>query len=489
MVAPGRRLGNRIRVRQVTSSWRGVAVVAALAVALSVASPATARVERVPAPGSAGIGDPYFPTDGNGGIDVLHYDIHDAYAFDSGRLSGWTRLRVRATQDLSRFNLDFLLPVKKVVVDGAPADFARPGRHELQITPRKALASGATFTVKVTYAGVPERIRWRGESNWLADEREVVTMNEPHMAPWWFPANDHPRDKATVDVHITAPRDRKVVSNGVLVRRKVRGANATTHWRSVEPMVPYLAFFAAGPYETRKGTHAGRPWYVAVSRQVNPAARRGAMRLMLKSPTITEWLEQQLGSYPFSTTGGLVTGLPVRFALENQTRPTYPLVGPSATTLVVHELAHQWFGDSVSVDAWRDIWLNEGFATFMEHRWEETHGGQPAASWLRDTYEFLEGEPQFWRLRIGDPGPDQIFDLRVYLRGGLAMQALRNRIGEDDFWNLLRRWAAENRWGNGSVADFRALAEVVSGEELDGFFNAWLDATSAPARTADNGLA
>ena len=455
---------------------------------VGLVAPATARTERVPEPGAAGIGDPYFPIDGNGGIDVIHYDIHDAYRFGSGRLSGWTRLRVVATQDLSRFNLDFLLPVRKVRVNGAPAAFARPARHELQITPRAPLLAGAAFTVKVSYAGVPKRVRWRGESNWLADRREVVTMNEPHMAPWWFPANDHPRDKATVDVHITVPRHRKVVSNGVLVRRKVRGSMATTHWSSAEPMAPYLAFFAAGPYQVRRGTTAGLPWYVAVSRQAIRPARRGAMRLMMRSPRITEWLERELGTYPFSTTGGLVTGLPVGFALENQTRPTYPLVGTGSTTLVVHELAHQWFGNSVSVDGWRDIWLNEGFATFMEHRWIETHRGPSAASWLRDSYDGLDDDSEFWQLSIDDPGPDQIFDLRVYIRGGMAVQALRNRIGEADFWSLLRRWTTDHRGSSATVAEFRALAELVSGEELDGFFDAWLHSTSAPADTAENGL-
>jgi aminopeptidase N len=465
-----------------------VAVAAALGLALAGTGAATARVERTPTPGAAGIGDPYFPADGNGGIDVVHYDIHDAYDFDSGRLSGRTELRVLATQDLSRFNLDFLLPVSAVTVDGQAASFSRPGRHELQVVPPHALTSGSAFNVEVRYAGVPGRVNWAEESNWLADGREVVTMNEPHMAPWWFPANDHPRDKASVDVHITVPRGKTVVANGVLVRRKVRGTKATTHWRAVEPMAPYLAFFAAGPYRTRQGTHAGRPWFVAVSKQVIRPVRGGAMRLMLRTPHVTEWLEQQLGTYPFSTTGGLVTGLPVRFALENQTRPTYPVAGPSSTTLVVHELAHQWFGDSVSVDAWRDIWLNEGFATFMEHRWIETHRGQAAATWLRDLYDGQDDSSPFWRMSIDDPGASHMFDIRVYLRGGMAVQALRNRIGEDDFWRLLHSWVGDRRGGNGSVAEFRALAETVSGEDLDGFFDAWLHATSRPDDTVANGL-
>ena len=344
------------------------------------------------------------------------------------------------------------------------------------------------FSVVVHYRGKPGPISYETERNWLADRAEVVTMNEPHMAPWWFPANDHPLDKASFDIHITVPDDRKVVANGRLVKRTDRGRKATTHWRAVEPMAPYLAFFAAGKFEIRKGRNHGTPWYVAVSKQLPAGQRSGLMRLMKKSPSIIAWLEQQLGPYPFSTTGGLVTGLPVGFALENQTRPTYPAVSPGSTSLVVHELAHQWFGDSVSVERWSDIWLNEGFATFLEVRYDETHGRRSGGSWLRSTYRAIPAGSGFWKVRISDPGAGRVFDGAVYTRGAMVLQALRNVVGEQDFWQILRTWVANHRYGNGSVAGFRAHAEAVSGEDLDAFFAAWLDTTARPAATAANGL-
>jgi aminopeptidase N len=449
---------------------------------------AQAREAVAPTAGSAGIGDPYFPLDGNGGIDVLHYDVRDRYDFGSGRLTGRTTITLRATQDLSRFNLDFLLRTTRVRVDGDKASFDRGNKHELRITPRAAVTAGQRLTVEVRYAGRPGRATYLGQSNWLADSREVVTVNEPHMAPWWFPANDHPRDKATMDVRITVPRQRKVVSNGELVGRVVKGAVATTHWRSTEPMVPYLAFFAAGKFEIRKGSLDGRPFVVAVSRQLSPPVRRGAMKEMLESAPLAAWLETQLGPYPFSSTGGLVTSLNPGFALETQTRPVYPAVGPESRQLVVHELAHQWFGNSVSVDRWRDIWLNEGFATFMERRWVESTGGRTADEWLSSTYDALKDDPEFWRLRVGDPGAARLFDLEVYVRGGMTLQALRNRIGENAFWSVLRTWVSSRAGGNGSVEDFRALAASVSGQDLDGFFDTWLLGTTRPARTAANGF-
>jgi aminopeptidase N len=459
-------------------------------VAVLAASVTASHAEGVadPVAGSDGIGDPYFPADGNGGINVLHYDVHDSYAFGKGRLSGRTRLTIKATQSLSRFNLDLLLPVERVEVDGEPARFTKPSRHELQITPRTPLVEGSVFSVVVRYGGRPGPISYERERNWLGNRDEIVTMHEPHMAPWWFPANDHPLDKATFDIHVTVPSDRKVVANGRLVDRTVRGRKATTHWRAVEPMAPYLAFFAAGKFETRKGRYQGRPWYVAVSKQLPSGQRSGLIRLMKQSPRITAWLEQQLGPYPFSATGGLVTGLPVGFALENQTRPTYPAVSPGSTSLVVHELAHQWFGDSVSVEQWSDIWLNEGFATFLEVRYNETHGGPSGTTWLREAYGLHRAGDPFWDLRISDPGPRRMFDLAIYTRGAMALQALRLRVGEADFWRVLRGWVNGRRHANGSVADFRAYAETISGEDLDAFFTAWLDTPAQPASTPANGL-
>ncbi|HEU4810790.1 MAG TPA: M1 family metallopeptidase [Nocardioides sp.] len=464
-------------------------VVAGVVLALLPAVPTSGVVAAAPSPGAAGIGDPYFPLDGNGGIDVRHYGIHDSYDFAERRLTGFTRLTVRATKDLSRFDLDLLLPVSSVTVDRRPARFGRPNAHELRITPARPLAAGTTFVVVVRYGGRPGRISWEGERNWLADDHEVVTMNQPHMAPWWFPANDHPRDRARMDIHITTPRGQRVVANGHLVGRAVHGQQVTTHWHAAEPMVPYLAFFAAGRFDVEHGVHDGLPWYVAVSRRIPGADRDRSMALMKRTPALVDWLEAELGvAYPFSNTGGVTTNLSPGFALETQTRPTYPVLGSGSVTTVVHELAHQWFGDSVAVENWRDIWLNEGAATFMEVRYEAWRGGETGEHWLSDWYAVLADDATFWRLPIDDPGPEHLFDWQVYQRGAMALQALRNRIGPDDFAVLLDQWLTRNRGGNGSTVKFRALAAEVSGEDLQGFFDAWLSSSTRPDPTAANGL-
>ncbi len=446
-------------------------------------------VLAAPQPGAAGIGDSYWPLDGNGGIDVRHYDIRNRYRFAGGRLSGTTTITLRATQDLSSFRLDFLLPVSRVTVDGLVAGRQRPHPHELLVEPQLPLLRGQEVDVRVTYAGVPGRYSYARESNWLADRSEVVAMNQPHMAPWWFPANDHPSDKATYDIRITGPRDHRVVSNGLPVGRTTSGASATTHWRATDPMSSYLAFFALGRFQVERGIRNGLPYYLAVSNRLPHGAQASAMRLMRRTSAITAFLARRVGRYPFESTGGLVTSLNVGFALENQTRPTYPVVSEHDVYLVVHELAHQWFGDSVAVARWRDIWLNEGLATFFEVVYDDAAGSGPSArQWLRDSYAAYRGDAAFWRLNIANPGPAHIFDDAVYSRGAMATQALRNRVGERAFWRILRTWVRGRHDGVGSSAAFEALAERVSGRQLDGFFHAWLRAPRPPARTRVNGL-
>ena len=435
--------------------------------------------------GSAGIGDPYFPEDGNGGIDVRSYRIHDRYLFDR-RLSGWTRLTLHTTARLRSFDLDFLLPVSAVVLSTGPATFSRPDGHELRIEPRSPIAARRNVVVTVRYAGTPGRYRYAGESNWVADAREAEAVNEPHMAPWWFPSNDHPLDKARMDVHVTVPRGRQVVSNGRLLGVRRTAEHATYHWGGGGRMATYLAFFVAGRFEVRQGTAHRLPYYLAVSRGLGSLERDSAMRGLRQTSGIVHWLQRQAGRYPFRATGGVVTELDPGFSLENQTRPVYP-VGVSKL-LMVHELAHQWFGDSVSVHHWADVWLNEGFATYMEHRWTEGHGGETTSRWLRGEYDATPATSSFWDLVVADPGPDDLFDWPVYQRGALTLAALRNRIGGPTFRRVLHAWTALHRYGHGSTASFESLAERLSGQDLTSFFDAWVRASVRPEAIPANGL-
>ena len=469
----------------------GVVLAGATAVALLTGciGEAAEPTQLTSQPSVTGIGDPYFPMDGNAGIDVERYRIRDDYRFDSGRLSGRTTLTMTATKRLTKFSLDFLLPVSRVRVSTGRATYSQETAHELVITPERPIAVGTRFRATVTYAGVPGDEQYLGDSKWHADEHEVVTMDEPHMAPWWFPANDHPTDKALMDISITVPRGNRVISNGEQVSRHSAGNRTTYRWRAAEPMATYLAFFAAGRFQVQRGTTDGIPWVTAVSEQGTEQERSGSRKMLAQTPGFVSWLASRLGDYPFAQTGGVVTSLDIGFSLETQTRPVYGFYVPEGSTpLLVHELAHQWFGDSVSVERWRDIWLNEGFASFMSWMYDEDHGGWSGQQHLEMSFGTYAGGSEFWRVEIGNPGPDDIFLNPVYERGAMTLQALRNRIGDEAFWTLMRTWVADHRHGNASTAEFVALAEATSGQELGDFFEVWLQTPERPAETADNGL-
>ena len=432
--------------------------------------------------GSRGIGDDYFPADGNGGYDALRYGIKVRYDLATGTLTGRTRVKVRATKALSSLNLDLLLPVSKVRVRGVPAVFSKPSRHELRVRLKPALAAGETAVIAVSYGGRPADYAYLGEANWLANSREMVAMNQPHMAPWWFPSNDHPRDRAKIRVRASVPRGLEAVSNGLLRSKKRVGDRTAWVWSADEPMVPYLAFLAVGDFSLQTETIGARKSTRAVSKRLSAARLRKGHAWLAKETQVIDWMNSQVGSYPFSASGGLITSLPVYFALENQTRPTYASWGIGDTSLLVHELAHQWFGDSVSVNRWRDIWLNEGFATYYEALWREQHGGSSALEWARLAYDSHPAGTAFWRVSVGDPGAARIFDDAVYDRGAMTLVALRERIGDSTFSDLMRTWYAERAGGPATTEQFIALAELKFGQQLDGLFDDWLYSTHRPPR-------
>jgi aminopeptidase N len=204
-------------------------------------------------------------------------------------------------------------------------------------------------------------------------------------------------------------------------------------------------------------------------------------------------LSAAFGPYPFSTVGAIVDSQDdLFFALETQTRPVYskyfwldaqgnPVNGDF---VVVHELAHQWFGDDVALARWQDIWLNEGFATYAEWLWAEHEGDGTPQDIFQATYDDIPAGDPFWSVVIGDPGVDLLFDNAVYVRGAMALQALRNEVGDDAFWAIIRGWAASKSGGNATTPEFIALAEEISGQQLDDLFTTWLFTPGKPALAA-----
>ena len=672
---------------------RRASLVLALVALLAVSSVAQAAQPLKGTAGSSGLGDPYYPDDGNGGYDVQHYDLDVGYDPGTGILRGTATITATATQALSRFDLDLhALTVRSVTVQGTDVKFKRK-KDELVIDPKAAIADGATFTTIVRYDGVPETIgdaATIGISGFLPTEDGFIIAGEPHGAATWFPANDHPTDKATYTFRVTVPSDLQVIANGSFQGTTGTGSTRTWTWNATVPMTTYLAtvdvgHFQMDAYEQDGISYAnaidqqlfepfarpsdgsqfaysqvGNLSYKRLSREITVPAGGGSLTFDVNRSTETEWdfffveihhvgmddwttlpdanghtsqdtgfvcpfslelhpflahyeaegpegcvpqgttgdwwaatgdgepnepwsidlaayagqavelsfsyasddivqangvaidsvvvpggagstsfeddgdtfdgwavpgapagsepnpndwisasvadlppsvgenalgsfarqpdmldfLASQYGAYPFDDAGG-ITGTPdIGFALETQTRPVYSkdfFSQPGSGDFgVLHENSHQWFGDSVSVADWAQIWLNEGFATYSEWLWSE-HDDQGTA---QENFDFWYGlfadDDSFWTVVIGDPGPDLQFDFAIYIRGGMTLHQLRLAVGDDTFFDIMRTWAADHANGNVTTDEFIALAEAKSGQDLGDLFETWLFTPSKP---------
>ncbi|MEU8712949.1 M1 family metallopeptidase [Streptomyces sp. NPDC048663] len=452
--------------------------------AVATAAAASFVIAAAPAPvqGAPGIGDPYFPELGNGGFDARHYDLDVAYNPDTDRLDGVTTLTARATQNLSSFDLDLQkLEVARVEVNGRNARFTRSG-DEITITPRSTLPKGREFTVSVTYGGIPEALSgpivFGSDYGWMKTADGVFVACEPNAASTWFPSSDHPSDKATYDIRIKAPKGLTGVSNGRLVSTYDKGASTYTHWRESRPMATYLATATIGKFDVRTGrTPSGIPIYVAIDPVL---ANSNSVDVYAVTAAATDYWSKLFGPYPFEETGAIVDDMPeAGFSLEVQSKPAYSAVRNEST--IVHELAHQWFGDSVSVAQWKDIWLNEGFATYAQWLWAEHQGTRSAHDSFLAGYDSRPADNAFWQTVVADPQRDTMFASAVYQRGAMTLQMLRERIGDTAFFKLLPAWTKLHRYGNADTADFIRLAEKISGRQLDDLFQTWLFTPGKPA--------
>lgn len=647
-----------------------------------------ARAEHF-TPGAPGIGDSYFPLDGNGGYDVEHYLLQLRYEPSSDRLEGSATIRARATQNLSQFNLDFDgLEISAVAIDGCAASWTRAD-GELIITPARGLPDGTPFEVLISYAGVPESFPELGVSGFLHTADGAIVAGEPHSATSWFPANDHPRDRAAYTFEISAPEGLEVIANGALIDQRTSGGWTTWRWEAEAPMASYMAGMSLGdlqidsheqdgirywnsipvsfftgvepptgerfliseqgdstykrltrvvavpsegaelsftvtrdtapfwdfffveahtvgeddwttlpdvggatssdpgaacfgvlalfpflerylgvssetdgcvataetaPWWAASGASAGNErwtidlspyagrdvelslsyasafvvqgrgvfvddvavstgagdtsfeddgdvldgwaiagppdgspentsnWRVGTAADAPPPLGAQIQATLARQPEVIAFLEEQFGPYPFDISGAMVTDAGISFALELQTRPIYPagiVDNPGRLWVVAHELAHQWFGDSVALQSWQHIWLNEGFATYAQWLWDEREGfasvQQRVDAWLS-----LEAESPFWSVIVADPGPEGLFNGAIYQRGALALHHLRQAVGDEAFFEILQSWAYAHAGSNVTTEDFIAWSEAISGQDLRELFDLWIYRAEKP---------
>jgi aminopeptidase N len=422
--------------------------------------------------------DPYLPERGSDDYTVLAYDLELDYSVEQNQLDGRARVRVTAARHLTQLSLDLVgLRVSKVAVDGAAARW-RHGSGKVHVTLPVALDAGTDAVVELRYAGKPgpTRSRW-GPVGWEELSDGVLVAAQPSGACTWFPCNDLAGQKAPVRTTITAPSAYRVVGNGALRERRVHGSTTTWTYEQVEATSPYLVTLHVGRYE--EVAVADGP--VPIRGIVAAEHRRGFREAFGRLEEMLDVFVERFGPYPFEAGYTVVVcPEPIEIPLEAQGQAifgTNHLAGDDER-LIAHELAHQWFGNCLTAATWRDVWLHEGFACYAEWLWSEGSGGRPASEHAEEHHARLADLDQ--DLVLGDPGPDDMFDDRVYKRGALTLHALRRVLGDEAFFDLLRRWVDEHRHGVVTTVGFEALAAEVAGHPLDALFDPWLRQAELP---------
>ena len=438
---------------------------------------ATARTSApdIASPGSVGLGDPLYPTLGNGGYDVSHYAIKLNVDVQQNSISGSASIEAKATQALSSFNLDFRgLTVLGVNVDDEPAEFSR-GDYEMTVTPVNWIPDGSPFEVVVEYEGNPVADIFPGTDfigGWVKYDTGIYAAGEPWGSSTWYPVNEHPSDKATYSFEITVPDPYEVAASGDLVEVLDTGNTETYRWESSHEMASYLATLVISMFdELNAESEDGIPITDYIEESVDESARS----YLSTQGQIIDYFSDVFGPYPFDSTGAIV--IDTRFlALETQPRPLYGvrMFHYLGERVVAHELAHQWFGNWISPATWEDMWLNEGFATYAEWLWKEHKAGADLSDEFWETVWYPDYPPP------GKPEASDPFASTVYVRGAMTLAALRHEIGDDAFFRLLPEYVARFGGGNASTAEFIGLAEEIAGRDLGELFDAWLYAEKTP---------
>lgn len=423
----------------------------------------------------------YLPRSGTDDFSVLSYDLELTYKVATNRLEATAVIRGRAEVTLTAISLDLVhLRAKRVRLDGAKRTRFTQSPTHVRVKPAAPIAAGAEFTVEVAYDGspLPRRTRW-GTLGWEELSDGVIVASQPSGAPTWFPCNDRPSDKASYRITVTTEQPYTVLATGELVDHSVSGGRGTWTFERTEPTASYLAAVQIGRYVLEPRRTGGVEWVIAYP----PDLARRVLADFAPLGRMIECFQERFGPYPFPSYTVVVTEDPLEIPLESQGMATF---GSShidgrggAERLIAHELAHQWFGNSVGVASWSDIWLNEGFACYAEWIWSECSGGPSASTLARTHHAGLRLKPK--DLLLADPGIDRIFDDRVYKRGACLLHALRVRLGDEAFFGLLRGWTRAHRFGAVSSADFETFAAGFSAEPLGAFFDAWLREARLPS--------
>lgn len=426
--------------------------------------------------------DPYLPNAGNFGYRVSRYELELEYKVAINRLAGSATITAVTLAELTTFSLDLsrALSVTKVTVNGTrPAQF-RAAMGKLHITLTERLPAGAAMTIAIRYGGNPRPIRslW-GEVGFEELTEGALVAGQPNGASSWFPCDDHPSAKASFRVQIATESPYFALANGKLLAKRPRAGMTTWVYEQAEPTSTYLMTVQVGVYDRHRMAKNGVEIFAVLPARLRTAFDHDFGR----QPQMMKLFMELFGPYPLATGYTVVvTDDDLEIPLEAQ---GISIFGANhcdgkrgSERLIAHELAHQWFGNSVTVQRWRHIWLHEGFACYAEWLWSEHCGERTADEWARHYHHRLKNSAQ--NLVLADPGPRDMFDDRVYKRGALTLHTLRRRIGDTNFFALLQDWTARYHHSSVVTDDFIGLAKQYSDDSLRSLWAAWLYSTRVP---------
>ncbi|WP_407570280.1 M1 family metallopeptidase [Deinococcus altitudinis] len=425
----------------------------------------------------SGYGDSVYPALGDAGLDVTHYDL--SLRSDPGvdRLIGRAVLNIEARTPLTQISLDFAGPqVLGVKLNGRSARHVQAG-EKLLILPPAPIAAGTAFTLTVAYSGTPA-LHLDASSGgglrlgWIAQAGGSYVLSEPDGAHTFFPCNDVPADGASYSLHLNLPAGTTAVASGVQTRQTTLAGRTLSDFELVQEIPTYALTVHTGRLElvTQPG-----PAGIQI-RNAFPVGLPDTVRAAFgQTPAMLGFLADWFGPYPYPVYGVAVTEDPQLPALETATLSTFPS-RPEAPVTALHELAHQWFGDNLRLGDWSDIWLNEGFATYAELLWAEGQG-EAAAPILDRWYARLVREPA--RGVIAST-PAQLFDSSSYFRGALTLHALRLKVGDARFRQILRTYAARFSARSVRTTDFLGVVQELGGAAALEAMQPWLTGTALP---------